>query len=76
MNQNNFNNIIIIKIIRAIILFISIYFVMKYFTIGKIPYNEIIMVGSSAVLIQTLLDIYRPIIIINESVDKISTNDD
>jgi hypothetical protein len=69
MNQYNFNNITIIKIIRAIILFISIYFVMKYFTIGKIPYNEIIMVSSTAILIQTILDIYRPIIIINQNMD-------
>ena len=69
MNQKKFNNIIIIKIIRAIILLITVYFVMKYFTIGKIPYNEILMVASSAVLVQTLLDIYRPIIIINENID-------
>jgi hypothetical protein len=69
MNQKKFNNIIIIKIIRAIILLITIYFVMKYFTIGKIPYSEILMVASSAVLVQTLLDIYRPIIIINENID-------
>jgi len=69
MNQYNFNNITIIKIIRAITLFISIYFVMKYFTIGKIPYNEIIMVSSTAILIQTILDIYRPIIIINQNID-------
>jgi hypothetical protein len=54
----------LIKIIRAIIMFISIYFVTKYFTIGKIPYNEIIMICSSAVLVQILLDMYRPIIII------------
>ena len=60
---NNSNNNLI-KIIRAFILFISIYFVTKYFTIGKIPYNEIIMICSSAVLVQVLLDIYRPIIII------------
>jgi hypothetical protein len=60
-------NIILIKIIRAIILFVSIYVVTKYFTIGKIPYNEIFMICSSGVLIQTLLDIYRPIIIINEN---------
>jgi hypothetical protein len=69
MNQKKFNNIIIIKIIRAIILLITVYFVMKYFTIGKIPYSEILMVASSAVLVQTLLDIYRPIIIINENID-------
>ena len=69
MNQNKFNNIIIIKFIRGIILLISIYFVMKYFTICKIPYSEILMVASSAVLVQTLLDIYRPIIIINENIN-------
>jgi hypothetical protein len=69
MNQNNFNNIIIIKIIRAIILFISIYFVMKYFTTGKIPYDEIILISSTAVLIQTVLDIYRPIIVINQNIN-------
>lgn len=57
----------LIKIIRAIIMFISIYFVTKYFTIGKIPYNEIIMICSSAVLVQILLDMYRPIIIIKNS---------
>ena len=50
------------KIIRAFILFINIYFVLKYFTSGKIPYNEIFMISSSAVAIQTLLDIYQPII--------------
>jgi hypothetical protein len=61
-NISNISNNNLIKIIRAIILFISIYFVTKYFTIGKIPYNEIIMICSSAVLIQVLLDIYRPII--------------
>ena len=66
MKQNKFDNIITIKLIRAIIIFISIYFVMKYFTIGKIPYSEIIMVSSTAVLVQTILDIYRPIIIIND----------
>ena len=69
MNKKKINNIIIIKIIRAIILLLTVYFVMKYFTIGKIPYNEILMVASSAVLVQTLLDIYRPIIIINENID-------
>jgi hypothetical protein len=58
---------IFIKLLRAIILFLSIYFVSKYFTIGKIPYNEIIMIGSVAVLVQTLLDIYRPLIIINNN---------
>jgi hypothetical protein len=62
----NFDNVALIKIIRAIILFITIYFITKYFTIGKIPYNEIIMICSSTVLIQTLLDIYRPIIVINK----------
>jgi hypothetical protein len=70
MNQNYFDNTITIKIIRAVILFISIYFVMKYFTIGKIPYNEIIMIASTAVLIQTILDIYRPIIVINSNINS------
>ena len=65
----NFDNVALIKIIRAIILFITIYFITKYFTIGKIPYNEIIMICSSTVLIQTLLDIYRPIIVINKNND-------
>lgn len=65
-------NITLIKIIRAIILFIAIYIVTKYFTIGKIPYNEIFMICSTAILIQTLLDMYRPIVIINENdiIDK------
>lgn len=58
---------IFIKLLRAIILFFSIYFVSKYFTVGKIPYNEIVMIGSIAVLVQTLLDIYRPLIIINNN---------
>jgi hypothetical protein len=62
MNRNYFKNIILIKIIRAIIMFLFIYFIVKYFTIGKIPYNEIFMICSSSVFIQTLLDIYRPII--------------
>lgn len=70
MSPNNFKNIVLIKIIRAIILFFAIYFVVKYCTIGKIPYNEIIMIGSTAILVQTLLDIYRPIISIND----VSTN--
>lgn len=70
MNKNNINNIVVIKIIRAIILFISIYFVMKYFTTGKIPYTEIIMICSSAILVQTLLDIYRPVIIINSDTNE------
>jgi len=65
MNNNYFKNIILIKIIRSFILFLSIYFVMKYFTIGKIPYDEIIMISCSAVIVQILLDIYRPIIIID-----------
>ena len=69
MKQIKFNNTITIKFIRAIIIFISIYFVMKYFTIGKIPYGEIIMVSSVAVLVQTILDIYRPIIVINVNKD-------
>ena len=66
MVQNNFDNIVLIKIIRALILYIGLYFVIKYFTIGKIPYNEINMICSTGILIQTILDIYRPIIVINE----------
>jgi hypothetical protein len=58
------NNVIIIKIIRAFILFILLYFVLKYSTTGKIPYNEIFMICSTATIIQILLDIYRPIIVI------------
>jgi len=58
---------IFIKLLRAIILFFSIYFVCKYGTIGKIPYNEIVMIGSVAVLVQTLLDIYRPLVVINNN---------
>lgn len=57
-------NVIVIKIIRAFILFISLYIILKYFTIGKIPYNEIFMISSTAIIVQILLDIYRPIIII------------
>lgn len=60
------NKVIIIKIIRAFILYISLYIALKYFTIGKIPYNEIFMICSIAVIIQTLLDIYRPIIVIKK----------
>lgn len=71
MKQYNFENITTIKIIRAFIIFISIYFIMKYFTIGKIPYDEIIMISSSAVLIQTILDMYQPIIIINQNNDNV-----
>jgi hypothetical protein len=37
---------------------------MKYCTIGKIPYNEIIMVGCTGVIVQILLDIYRPVVVI------------
>ena len=66
-NLKNFKNITLIKIVRASIMFFGIYFITKYFTIGKIPYNEIIMICSSAVIIQILLDIYRPIIIINKN---------
>ena len=58
---------ILIKLLRAIILFLSIYFVSKYFTVGKIPYNEIVMICSIAVLVQTLLDIYRPLVVINNN---------
>jgi hypothetical protein len=57
--------LILIKIIRASIIFIYMYLILKYCTQGKIPYNEIFMISSSAVLIQTILDIYRPIIIID-----------
>jgi hypothetical protein len=63
-------NIQLLKIIRAIILFLSIYFITKYGTTGKIPYSEIIMISSSAVLIQTLLDIYKPLIVINKNKNK------
>ena len=59
------DKLIIKKIIRAFILFISIYFVLKYFTSGKIPYSEIFMICSSAISIQTLLDIYQPVIILD-----------
>ena len=65
MSKNNNNKIILIKLIRSIILFISVFFIIKYNTIGKIPYNEIIMICSFTVFIQTMLDIYRPIIVIN-----------
>jgi hypothetical protein len=65
MKSKNSNNMIQIKVIRAVIIFIAIYFTMKYMTIGKIPYNEIIMIASTAVIIQILLDIYRPIIVID-----------
>lgn len=67
----NYNNICIIKTMRAIIMFIVIYFAMKYFTIGKIPYSEIFMIAFVAVLTQILLDIYRPMIIINNSNNKL-----
>lgn len=70
MYQDNFKNIILIKIIRSVIMFLVIYFITKYCTIGKIPYNEIIMIGSTAVITQILLDIYRPVIIIDY--DKIN----
>ncbi len=62
---DQFKNNILIKLTRGIILFFSIYFVMKYCTIGKIPYDEIIMIGCTGVIVQILLDIYRPLIIIN-----------
>lgn len=71
MSPNNFKNIVLIKIIRAIILFFAIYFVVKYCTIGKIPYTEIIMISSTAVLVQTLLDIYRPVVSINNLSNKL-----
>jgi hypothetical protein len=66
MKKENFKDLCLIKIIRAIIIFISIYFTMKYCTIGKIPYTEIIMISSVGVMVQTLLDIYRPIIIVED----------
>jgi hypothetical protein len=59
------NKFISIKIIRALILFISIYLVLKYLTSGKIPYSEILMISSSAVFVQTLLDIYQPVVYID-----------
>ena len=62
---DHFKNSALIKLTRGIILFFSIYFVMKYCTIGKIPYNEIIMIGFTGVIVQILLDIYRPIVVIN-----------
>jgi hypothetical protein len=58
--------LIFIKIIRASIIFIYMYLILKYCTQGKIPYNEIFMISSSAVLIQTLLDIFQPVVIINK----------
>ena len=67
MYQDHFKNIILIKIVRSIILFLSIYFATKYCTIGKIPYNEIIMIGCTAIITQILLDIYRPVVVIDKS---------
>ena len=61
---DHFKNSGLIKLTRGIILFFSIYFIMKYCTIGKIPYNEIIMVGCTGVIVQILLDIYRPVVVI------------
>jgi len=55
-----------IKCIRAIIMFLSMYLILKYSTIGKIPYLEIIMICSYSIIIQTLLDIYQPIIVIDK----------
>ena len=57
------NKFSIKKIIRYSILFISMYLVLKYLTIGKIPYTEIFMICSASVIIQILLDIYQPIVI-------------
>ena len=57
--------LIFIKIIRASIIFFYMYLILKYCTQGKIPYNEIFMISSSAVLIQSILDIYQPIVIID-----------
>ena len=65
-------NIQLLKIIRAIILFLSVYFITKYGTTGKIPYSEIMMIASSTVLIQTLLDIYKPLIVIKINKNKIN----
>jgi hypothetical protein len=59
-------NRITLKLVRAVILFFSLYFVTKYFTTGKMPYKEIIMISATAVLVQTLLDIYGPLLIIKE----------
>jgi hypothetical protein len=56
------NNIKLIKTIRTLIMFLTLYFIIKYCTIGKIPYNEIFMICCSAILTQMLLDIYYPII--------------
>lgn len=66
-------NIMFVKIVRSIILFISLYLILKYLTSGKIPYSEILMICSSAISIQILLDIYRPIIVIkNDYIDGIN----
>jgi len=62
MQKDQFKNVTFNKIIRAIILFFSIYFVMKYGTIGKIGYDEIVMVASTGIIVQVFLDIYRPIV--------------
>lgn len=70
---DHFKNSALIKLTRGIILFFSIYFVMKYCTIGKIPYNEIIMVGVIGVIVQILLDIYRPVVIINYNKVKLNS---
>lgn len=74
MYQDNFKNITLIKIIRSVIMFLSIYFITKYCTIGKIPYNEIFMIGSTAVITQILLDIYRPLIVIDKKILDNSVN--
>jgi len=67
---------IILKLIRAIILFLCIYLVCKYLTSYKLPYTEIILIASSAVIIQILLDIYRPIIVINENISENMVDED
>lgn len=59
-------NRITLRLVRAIILFFSLYFVTKYFTTGKMPYREIIMISATAVLVQTVLDIYGPLLIIKK----------
>lgn len=56
---------VIIKIIRSIIIFFVIYLVAKYLTTGKIPEKELLMISSSGLITMILLDIYRPIVSIN-----------
>lgn len=61
------NNTIMIKIMRATILFLIIYLSTKYLTTGKIPEKELLMISSIGVITQILLDTYRPIISIDEN---------